>query len=235
MSTNILLAQIINPALNPSIQNETGQTFFNSFLPALVEVGFVVGAVFFIFTFIIGAVQWIGSGGNKSSIEEARNKIVNSVVGLVILFSTFVILNLISCFFNINFVQIGVSQLNVTFLGTPVCHNSGGVLPTPPVGTPTPGGTATNTPTLTPTPPGSPIVLNNSASGLTCSQVCSAQGRTCTSIGTDSGGTNTSVWSWIAGNTCAPLSGANCGQPMSASSGVVCSGHTAMWTNCHCQ
>lgn len=122
MSTNNLLAQITNPALPAAVGNQSGQTFFNSLFPALVGVGFVVGVVFFLFNLIIGAVQWIGSGGNKASIEEARNKIISALVGIVVLFCVFGILNFVSCFFNINFTTIQVGQLNVGFSGTPNCH-----------------------------------------------------------------------------------------------------------------
>lgn len=129
-----LLAQITNPALNPTVQNESGQTFFNSFIPALVGIGFVIGALFFLFNLIMGAVQWINSGGNKASIEEARNKIVNAIVGIVVLFCVYGILNLVGCFFRINLIKVDIGELNVGFSGTPNCSVLGG----PSGGTPTP-------------------------------------------------------------------------------------------------
>lgn len=43
---------------------------------------------------IIGGIGWITSGGDKGKVEEARNKIVNAVIGLIIVASSYAILQL---------------------------------------------------------------------------------------------------------------------------------------------
>jgi len=43
---------------------------------------------------IIGGLQWITSGGDKGKVEEARNKITAAVIGLIIVASSYAILQL---------------------------------------------------------------------------------------------------------------------------------------------
>jgi hypothetical protein len=63
-----------------------------------VLVGFMVtiavlAALIYI---ILGAFQWITSGGDKAKVESARNHIIAAVVGLVIIALSFVILNIVT-------------------------------------------------------------------------------------------------------------------------------------------
>lgn len=60
-------------------------------------IGFltVVGAVMFVIFFVMGAFQWITSGGDKGSLEKARNRMVQGILGLVILVASYSILGLL--------------------------------------------------------------------------------------------------------------------------------------------
>lgn len=49
-----------------------------------------------VFAYLIwGAIKWITSGGDKSKVEEARNKITSAIVGLLILAAVWAIFNLV--------------------------------------------------------------------------------------------------------------------------------------------
>ena len=95
-----LLAQIIENPVGPS-RGETGISVFQQFIPNLIRLSFVIGVLIFFFVMIIGAIQWISSGGDKAAIEAARGKITNAIVGIVILFALFVVLKIIGDFFGI--------------------------------------------------------------------------------------------------------------------------------------
>ena len=69
--------------------------------------------MFFVFNFIIGGIRWITSGGDKARIEGARSSILNSVVGLVVVFSVFVILSLLEKLFGVSLLQIDVGVLRI--------------------------------------------------------------------------------------------------------------------------
>ncbi|MBI2028998.1 hypothetical protein HYT02_01135 [Candidatus Gottesmanbacteria bacterium] len=60
--------------------------------------------------FIIGGIQWITSGGDKAQIETARNRIIQGVVGLIIIASVWAIVTLL-------FPAVGLSFPNITFPG----------------------------------------------------------------------------------------------------------------------
>lgn len=70
-----------------------------STLGILVTFAFV-GAILIALAFLIwGGIKWITSGGDKTALEEARNHIVSAIVGLVIVFLVYFILNLVVFFF----------------------------------------------------------------------------------------------------------------------------------------
>lgn len=52
----------------------------------------------FIF-FILGGIAWITSQGDKTKIEAARKRLVYAVIGLIVAFLSFFIINLIGQFF----------------------------------------------------------------------------------------------------------------------------------------
>ncbi len=86
-----------NPALKQT--NVNGVAFFQKFVPAAINLALVVGVVYFLFNIIMGATQWISSGGDKQAVEAARSKITNAIIGMVILFAVYAVLNLIAYFF----------------------------------------------------------------------------------------------------------------------------------------
>jgi hypothetical protein len=107
----MLAQEIRNPALGPGLQGKTGISFFQSFVPSLVGMGFVIGVLFFFFYMMIGAIQWISSGGDKAGVEGARGKITAAIIGIVILFALFALLKIIEDFFGIDILTLDIGPL----------------------------------------------------------------------------------------------------------------------------
>lgn len=63
------------------------------------------GALLCLFFILLGAIEWITSGGDSSKVEGARNKITNAVIGLVVLSATLAIFTLIQNFLGIQFIN----------------------------------------------------------------------------------------------------------------------------------
>lgn len=63
---------------------------------------------------IFGGIKWTISGGDKTALEGARKMITYAIIGLVITFLSFFIINTIGDFFG------------VKLLGTPLCKLPGG-------------------------------------------------------------------------------------------------------------
>lgn len=108
---------INNPILNQNLQdiaqNQSAGSFFALFLPKLIGLGLVIGVLIFFFVMIIGAIQWISSGGDKNALEEAKHKITNAIIGIVILFSIFAILKVIENFFGISILTLDIGSLAI--------------------------------------------------------------------------------------------------------------------------
>ena len=112
---NLLAQQIENP-IGPKFTNQ-GTTYFSSIISGAVRLGLVAGVLIFFFIFVMGAIQWMTSGGDKAAVESARGKVINAIVGLVLLFLLFVILRLIGQFFGLDVLknlQFSFSSLKLT-------------------------------------------------------------------------------------------------------------------------
>lgn len=105
------LSQITNPALDSGLQSKSGIEFVQSFIPGVIGMILVVGAVIFFFVLLVGAIQWISSGGDKNALESARGKITSALIGLVILLSVFAIIKLIENFFGISILSLDIAPL----------------------------------------------------------------------------------------------------------------------------
>ena len=67
-----LIAQISNPALGKTLNENTGVSFFQNLIPSVIGLLFVGGSILFFFMLVIGGIQWISSGGDKNALEAAR-------------------------------------------------------------------------------------------------------------------------------------------------------------------
>lgn len=68
----------------------------------VVTTAFVIAVLVALFFLIWGGIKWITSGGDKGGVESARNQIVAAVIGLVIVFLAFFILNLVLQLFGLS-------------------------------------------------------------------------------------------------------------------------------------
>ena len=100
---------IVNPVLPGPLGSGTTESG-----PAVVGniIGGVIGA-FLIFSFIVamlylilGGLDWITSGGDKTKLQSARDKITNALIGMIIVAGAWAITLLLAQFFGIEFPNI---------------------------------------------------------------------------------------------------------------------------------
>lgn len=72
-------------------------------LASLVALGFL----------IYGGVKWIMSEGDKTAVENARNTIIGAVIGLIVVFTSYLILSIILGVFGINLQSLTVPTVVV--------------------------------------------------------------------------------------------------------------------------
>lgn len=186
---------ISNPQISEFMQGLSGWEFFSATIPSFIVIGLIIGVVIFFFIFLFGGVQWITSGGNKQSIEIARDRITQGFIGIFLLLFIFALIRLINSFFNINIGNLGVPEI------------------------PTPAPTRVLTPTSIPntcecyfgrntidncTAPATAIcttpwdcqceqnwtgavIVRNEASGQSCDYICAGMGLNCVNVGMGNG------------------------------------------------
>ncbi|HVZ67776.1 MAG TPA: hypothetical protein VG917_05985 [Patescibacteria group bacterium] len=89
---DVLDAGIKTPAGSTIIDPNTSVGSLVSFLIAFI---IVVAFLFALAYIVIGAFQWITSGGDKQKVADARNHILAAVMGLIIIALSFVIINVV--------------------------------------------------------------------------------------------------------------------------------------------
>ncbi len=76
--------------------NEVQSIFSNS-----ITIMIILTIILALFFLIWGGIQWITSGGDKNKVAQARAKLTWAIIGVVVAFVSFLIVNLIGYFFNI--------------------------------------------------------------------------------------------------------------------------------------
>lgn len=80
------------------------------FFPSIIStiVGVLTGAaiLWFIIQFAMGAIRWIGAGGDSKQVESARSQIMQAVIGLIIIFSALVLLSVLGGIFGLDILNL---------------------------------------------------------------------------------------------------------------------------------
>ncbi len=84
------LIQIPRPDQLPDAFGDIG-----SFLSRIIGASLIIAAILSFLYLIWGGFQWITSGGDKTALEDARNRIVSAIVGLVIVAASWAIFQLV--------------------------------------------------------------------------------------------------------------------------------------------
>lgn len=87
--------------------------FLQAFLPKIITIALVIAVIIFLFVMLLGGISWMTSGGDKSKVEEARAKVTNGIIGLLIVFSVFAILRFTEGLFGINIVELNIGVLKI--------------------------------------------------------------------------------------------------------------------------
>lgn len=85
----------------------------NKVISTIIGVMTAVAAIWFIFQFIIAGYQWIQSGGEKNNIEQARDKITNSLIGLIIVVSAWIVMGVLGGILGLNILNPGEILINI--------------------------------------------------------------------------------------------------------------------------
>ncbi len=121
VSQPVLLSLVVSQAyaqtLNvPNPVNVPENIQLGDVISAVVGILLLVSAIAAFLYLILGGLQWITSGGDKSGMEAARNKITAAIVGLIIVAASWAIMMLIGQFVGVNFLN---NELKIPTIGNP--------------------------------------------------------------------------------------------------------------------
>jgi len=121
-----LLAQIGNqavPQLDVSAGNsgQVGATILTRYIGLGVQTAITVGALAVLVYFFLGAIRWITAGGDKGSLEKARDQMIQAAVGLLVLVSLIAIIDFIGpILFGFDILELNfINQIRTTAPAAP--------------------------------------------------------------------------------------------------------------------
>lgn len=82
----------------------------DSLIQWAVTVFMVLAVIVALFFLVYGGISFITSGGDKQKVMQARLKLTYAVVGLIIIFLSFFIINLVGQLFDINLLNVSVGE-----------------------------------------------------------------------------------------------------------------------------
>lgn len=71
----------------------------SDFVGQLITLLFVLAILAALFYLVWGGFKWLTSGGDKGGVQQAREHIIAAIIGLVIIFLSYFILNILVRFF----------------------------------------------------------------------------------------------------------------------------------------
>ncbi len=92
------------PELDPFTQgNLSGATGISKFFSNLIGLIYAVAAVFFLFMILWGAFDWITSEGQKEKVQQAQQKIIHAMIGILLFAAAFAIIAVFGKFTGFSF------------------------------------------------------------------------------------------------------------------------------------
>jgi len=79
---------------NPSILLGAGKNI-ESFISNGIGVLTILGGIFCVFYFVMAGINWITAGGEQSKITKARDQMVQSIFGIVVIVASYALIGVI--------------------------------------------------------------------------------------------------------------------------------------------
>ena len=93
---------------------EVAQQSLNNLVSGLVTFLTIIGAIWFMFQFLMGAFSWISAGADKGQLEASRNRMLHAVVGFIILVAGYMFIGLVGKLLGIDILNPGKMLRQVT-------------------------------------------------------------------------------------------------------------------------
>ena len=117
MGTMLLLPVVYASPGDPVNLGATGQfstledVTVAQIVALVIRLILIVAAIVSLVFLIIGGVKWITSGGDKGQVESARGTVTAALIGLLIVFATWAVFQLMAYFFDIDILSLDIPTL----------------------------------------------------------------------------------------------------------------------------
>lgn len=106
---DLLSLKIGNTTINPpSNLPQPGTNMVGKILSNGINIFLITGIIISVLIIIWGGINWITSGGDKQKLASAKARITWAIIGLIIMFTSFAIINMFSYFLKINLLNITI-------------------------------------------------------------------------------------------------------------------------------
>lgn len=110
---NHTLALITNPVLPPALGSAGGGgSIVGGILSGVVGAIFAIALILTLIFLFLGGIEWLGSGGDKTHLESARDKITHAITGLIIVGAAWAITVLVGQFFGLDFKSLPIPTIS---------------------------------------------------------------------------------------------------------------------------
>lgn len=87
---------------NPPTTGTGALTMITDVVSAVIGFMTIAAGIWLIFQILVAGINWITSGGDKTKIEDARNRLTNALIGMVIIAAGWAILALAGKFLGLD-------------------------------------------------------------------------------------------------------------------------------------
>ena len=90
------------------VGNVIGKSWFDvipSFvgvISRIIGVLTVAGGIWFIFQIFLGAINWLSSSGDKQQLDNAKKRLTNAIIGLIVVVLAYALIGIIGAFVGLN-------------------------------------------------------------------------------------------------------------------------------------
>lgn len=102
----VLAADTVYPVVQPGFKIPN----ITDILTFVLRFFFILAGLIAVLYLLMGALAWITSGGNKESVDKAREKIQAAIVGLILIFVVLAVIVVIENVFFIPGQGLGISK-----------------------------------------------------------------------------------------------------------------------------
>lgn len=89
------------PGMNGIPDVDSGQVGLGNMVGNILVIAMTIGALMVLINLIWAAIEWVTSGGDTGKLESSRNRITQSVIGIIVLASVIAVFKLLQIFLGI--------------------------------------------------------------------------------------------------------------------------------------